>query len=114
MKKHIYFSLVFFAAGCGNNTMMMNTNCSTFGSVCIYTPPDPAARTACGDVSEFCDPMSKPAPNLSCLTSNMVNRPATPATVTATGWVHVFSNGPDSTNVSITVWDQALLANGAD
>jgi hypothetical protein len=39
---------------------------------------------------------------------------AGPSKVTLTGFVHVFSSGPDSTNVSLAIYDAAALSGGAD
>src|SRR5258706_8168557 len=109
--------LLALVAACGGKT---NNNgdgggpaCTAFGAVCLFTPTGPATRTPCGDVTEFCDPTSTPKPNLACLTGTPAPRPPTPATVTLTGFVHVFSSGPDSKNVSIAVYDAVQLKGGA-
>ena len=59
-----------------------------------------SSRTACGDVTEFCDKTSTAAPNLACLATPKQN-PAGPATVTVTGFIHVFSSGPNANGVSV-------------
>lgn len=80
---------------------------------CLQPSGMAAARTQCGDVTEFCDKTGKSMANLGCLT-NPAMPPAGPSTVTLTGWVHVFSNGPDSKGVSIQIFDAAALTGGAD
>jgi hypothetical protein len=108
--------LAFFFAGCGGNT---NNNsdgggsCTNFGPVCLSAPLTTAARTPCGDVTEYCDKTSTAAPNLSCLTTPKSDGSG-PATVTLTGFVHAFSAGPDSGGVSLALYDAATLAGGAD
>jgi hypothetical protein len=107
--------LAFLLMGCGdnsNNNMMM-TGCTQLGSVCLFAPTVPAARTPCGDVTEYCATDGTTAPNLSCLVTPKMNG-AGPSTVTLTGFVHVFSSGPDSANVSVAVYDAATLASGSD
>jgi hypothetical protein len=108
--------LALLLAGCGKGSTGSDagSSCTSFGGVCLYAPTQPAARTACGEVAEFCDATATPAPNLGCLTSAPPMRPDKPATLTLTGFVHVFSSGPDSRNLSVAVYDAALLAGGAD
>jgi hypothetical protein len=84
-----------------------------FGAVCLFPPLDPAARTPCGDVTEYCDKTSQSAPNLGCLTTPKPDGSG-PATTTLSGFVHVFSSGPDSGNVFVALYDAAALAGGAD
>jgi hypothetical protein len=55
-----------------------------------------------------------PAPNLSCLGAGASTPPATPATVTLTGFVHVFSSGPDAKGLTLQVFEQSALMGGAD
>jgi hypothetical protein len=76
----------------------------------LNSPPAPATRTPCGDVTEFCDKTNVPTPALGCL-ANPPMKPTGPDKVTMTGFIDVFSNGPDSKSMSIAVYDaQALLA----
>jgi len=103
----------FALAGCGGGGGNNGGGCTTFGAVCLYTPLEPAARTPCGDVTEYCDPTSTAAPNLACLTTPKSDGSG-PSQVTLTGFVHVFSSGPDSANVSIALFAASDLAGGAD
>jgi hypothetical protein len=67
-------------------------------------------RTECSDVKEFCAPPGGDrTPKLACLTAAHPNEPATPATVTMTGWVSVFSSGPNSDGITIQVYDADIL-----
>ncbi len=111
MKK--FFALaICFAAGCGNNSAPMNdmgpSGCVMIGGQCLFPPTAPAARTQCGDVTEYCDKTGVTTPNLACLT-NPVVPPSGPATVTLTGFVHAFSSGPDSKGTSVAIYDAAAL-----
>ncbi len=82
--------------------------------ICFANPPPAAAqRTGCGDVVEFCDKANVKTPNLTCLKTPATPK-AGPATVSVTGFIDVFSNGPDSRGVSITVYDAASLLAGQD
>jgi hypothetical protein len=102
--------------GCGGSSGNADggmTGCTTFGSVCLYAPATPAARTQCGNVTEYCDKTSMATPNLACLATPLQN-PAAPAAITMTGFIHVFSSGPDSTNLSVAVYDAAPLLAGTD
>jgi hypothetical protein len=100
-------------AGCGSGSGGNGGGCTQFGAVCLFPPTQAAVRTACGDVTEYCDSGAQPMPNLTCLATPKSDGSG-PATVTLTGFVHVFSSGPDSTNVLVAVYDAASLANGAD
>jgi len=114
-------ALALTLAACGgsgnNNTDGGGGTCNApnqmVNGYCLSPSGMAAARTQCGDVTEYCDKTGKPAPNLACLTNPMMP-PAGPSTVTLTGWVHVFSNGPDSKGVSIQIFDAATLTGGAD
>jgi hypothetical protein len=107
------FVLALLLTGCGNSPNNNNSGCTTFGGVCLFPPLDPAARTACGDVTEYCDKTATAAPNLACLASPKLDGSG-PATTRLTGFVHVFSSGPDSEGLTIAVYDAAALAGGAD
>src|SRR5258706_5935378 len=98
------------AGGCGSSTQTgdMGPGCTMVSGQCLLPPATTAARTQCGDVTDFCDTSGRVAPNLDCLTTPKVP-PAGPATVTLTGFVHAFSSGPDSKGVSIAVYDAAAL-----
>jgi hypothetical protein len=112
--------LVLLITGCGDGGSgtddMGAAVCPTalIDGICFANPPPAAAqRTACGDVTEFCDKAAVKAPNLTCLTTPPTPK-AGPATVTVTGFIDVFSNGPDSRGISITVYDASQLIGGQD
>src|SRR5262245_17347364 len=106
----VRIAAVLWLAGCSSNLgpTDMGGGCVMIGGQCLYPPTQPAARTACGNITEYCDPRAQPKPNLTCLGTTPMPAPG-PATVTMTGFVHVFSNGPNSQNVSIAVYDAAAL-----
>src|SRR5262249_47684949 len=108
--------LLLFAAGCGSSANPGNdggVGCTTVEGVCLFPPMNPAKRTPCGDVTEFCDKGATAAPNLACLASPKPN-PSGPATGRVTGFIHVFSSGPDSKGVSVAFYDAAPLLAGMD
>lgn len=112
MKRALFLALL--ACGCGNNNTGSDggTGCTTVEDVCLYPPMKTVDRTQCGDVTEFCDKTGVTAPSLGCLTT-----PKTPGdakNVTVTGFVHVFSSGPNSSGVSIAFYDAAPLLAGTD
>ncbi|HZS36833.1 MAG TPA: hypothetical protein VFF06_08405 [Polyangia bacterium] len=104
------------ALGCSSNGTTGSDgggNCTVVDGQCFFAPMHAAARTQCGDVTEYCDSSGKTAPNIACV-ATPITPPAGPATVALTGFVHVFSAGPDSKGVSIAVYDGAqMLAAGA-
>lgn len=114
--KQLVLATVMLALGCSGtpqgNGAMDCMPLTAGGSDCFYPATAPATRTQCGDVTDYCDTSGKTTPNLSCLSAPPANNPST--RVTLTGFVHVFSTGPDSTNVTIQVFEAAALANGAD
>lgn len=89
--------------GSGSCTMLVD------GGACFVPPTQAAARTQCGDVTEYCDTTGASTPALGCLGQSGPAPGATPATVTLTGFVHVFSSGPDSNNVKVQVFDAAQV-----
>jgi len=91
-----------------------DNGCVKFGDSCLFPPMQVATRTPCGDVSEFCDPTMQPAPNLTCLGQGPATPPTTPDKVTLTGFVHVFSSGPDAKGLTVQVFEQSALTGGAD
>lgn len=116
-------SIVLFAMliGCGSSTGKSDgggSNCMAgqvlFDKVCVTTPTAEAARTQCGDVTEYCDKSGASSPVLRCLTAAPGTRPATPAKVTLTGFVHPFSGGTSNSPVVIQILREADLAGGAD
>lgn len=69
----------------------------------------PAAElTECGDVFENCSG-SGTAPDFACIDNPPGQPPATPDTVTLTGYVDVFSSGPNSNQARIQVFRQTDL-----
>jgi hypothetical protein len=79
------------------------------GTGCFFAPTLAAARTQCGDVTEYCDTTGVDAPNLACLDQSGPLPGALPDRVTLTGFVHVFSSGPDSSNVKVQIFDAAMV-----
>lgn len=65
--------------------------------------------TECGDIFERCS-TAGPTPDFSCIDNPPGEPPATPATVTLTGWADVFSSGPSSDNARVQVFLGADLA----
>ena len=113
--------LIAALAGCGGGTMQNpdgGGGCPApnvkFDQVCLLAPTVAAARTACGDVTEFCDATASMTPNLACLSAGPKQHPPTPATVTLTGFVHPFSSGKSNAPITIAVYKASDLAGGAD
>ena len=73
--------------------------------VCAIDPlgSPPAERTQCGVISIDCATDGVLAPQLACLATPL-EPPATPETVTLTGYVDVFSSGPSSDGARIQVF----------
>ncbi|HEY2749331.1 MAG TPA: hypothetical protein VGL86_32155, partial [Polyangia bacterium] len=117
--KRIFVAMLVFpalalaiAVGCNGKPQGNGVMCSELvdGGGCFYPPTVAAARTQCGDVTEYCDTTGVMAPNLGCLTAPMPPAAgAAPASVTLTGFVHVFSSGPDSNNVRVQVFDATTV-----
>lgn len=103
--------------GCGSHHLGPSDGgtggCTTIDGICLTPAGMPAQRTACGDVTDYCDPQSKPMPNLSCLSSPPMLK-AGPKTVTLTGFIHAFSAGPDSKGIAVAIYDGAPLLAGMD
>src|SRR5579871_61994 len=108
-------------AGCGPgnpvNPSDGGTGCpageQTFGGVCLTAPTVAAARTPCGDVTEFCDPKAMATPNLACLGMAKMHPPM-PDKVALTGFVHPFSSGKSNSAVTIQLFAAADLLAGKD
>jgi hypothetical protein len=97
---------------------------------CFFTPTAIATRTACSAaVTSNCDSSGVTTPNLSCLPPppmpplDMANADAgstdlgTPGpliNVTLTGFVHVFDNGGNGDNVTLSLFNGTQLATGVD
>ena len=78
--------------------------------VCVPKKPDiEGKRTQCSEIVEECDKTGKKTPNLACITAAVPKAPQGPATVALAGYVDVFSNGPDSDNVVVEVYDGDAL-----
>lgn len=116
--KHIMLALLVFpllvlavAIGCSGKPQGSGVMCSPLvdGGACFYPSTVAAARTQCGDVTEYCDKTGVTTPNLDCL-NNPAPGPGTPDKVTLTGFVHVFSSGPDSNNVKVQVFDASMVS----
>ena len=110
----LFLSLLSIVAfSCSGKPQGSGVMCSTLGGAdmgaCFYPATLAAARTQCGDVSEYCDKSGVTAPNLGCLGKTGPAPGAPPAKVTLTGFVHVFSSGPDSNNVKVQVFDAAQV-----
>lgn len=69
--------------------------------------------TECGEVFENCS-NSGTTPNFSCVDEPPGEPPATPATVTLTGWVDVFSSGPNADGARIQIFRESDLAGVSD
>jgi hypothetical protein len=78
-------------------------------SVCMFGASVEATRTQCGEVTERCDKTGTAAPDLSCITTPTTDEPASPATVTLTGFATVFSAGPDSKKIRVEVYDATTV-----
>jgi len=112
--KHLVWATLLVAIGCGgsgNDNGDGGNGCVMLpgGQGCFFAPTLAAQRTQCGDVTEYCDTSGITAPNLDCLGKSGPTPGAAPAQVTLTGFVHVFSSGPDSNNVKIQVFDAATV-----
>lgn len=113
--KQLVFATALLAIGCGgsgNNGGDGGTGgCEMVagGTACFSAATLAAARTQCGDVSEYCDKSGTTTPNLDCLGKTAPAPGASPAKVTLTGFVHVFSSGPDSSNVKVQVFDASMV-----
>jgi hypothetical protein len=114
---------VWFACGGGSNNPGdgMMSGCVKFGDSCLFPPTDAAGtpivstRTQCGEVTDFCAPVSAAqAPNLACLGQTNTTTPAGPAKVTLTGFIDVFSSGPDAKGLTVQVFEESALAGGVD
>jgi len=102
------------SSGSSNNNNDLGQTCTMIEGLCVKPPVTPtvAKRTGCGEVTEFCDKTSQPAPNLTCL-ATPANPSGGPTEVTLTGFVDVFSSGPNSSGASVYVYDAAQLLGGA-
>jgi hypothetical protein len=84
-------------------------------SVCVPSPTQTAARTACGTIASYCDPSATPTPALDCVAHPVAATvPATRTTVTVTGFVRALESGPDTAGLTVQLVDASLLQNGAD
>ncbi|MEK6606155.1 MAG: hypothetical protein AABZ30_00675 [Myxococcota bacterium] len=79
------------------------------GAVCVRPPVEEAQRTACGEITENCDPEGVTTPNFACHEGDAPAPPAGPAQVTLTGFVDVFGHGPDADGVKVQIFDSERL-----
>jgi hypothetical protein len=117
MKRIVLAALVFpllvlaVAFGCNGTPQGSGAMCSSLvdGGACFFAPTLAAQRTPCGDVTEYCDKGGVATPNLDCLGKTGPAPGDAPAMVTLTGFVHVFSSGPDSNGVKIQLFDASTI-----
>ncbi|HXU69575.1 MAG TPA: hypothetical protein VN947_09605 [Polyangia bacterium] len=118
MKRILVAMLVFpaigaaIAVGCSGKPQGSGVMCAELvdGGGCFFPATVAPARTQCGDVTEYCDTTGVTAPSLDCLgKTGPAPGAAAPTMVTLTGFVHVFSSGPDSNNVKVEVFDAAQV-----
>lgn len=91
---------------CRENEMLV-------GSACVPIPTTESVRTSCGEITEHCDPKGEDRPDFSCLTDDPPLAADGPQTVTVSGFVEVFGNGPDADGVKIQIFDAAELDQAA-
>ncbi len=112
----------FAASGCSDDDQVGNDNnnnenqglsCgaqfgeSESGETCVYNTLSETTRTECGGqngIWEDCDDAGNTTPDLSCL-GQADTPPANPPTVTLTGFLDVFSGGPEPIDVKVQVFD---------
>jgi hypothetical protein len=93
------------------------------GGVCVRPTSADAARTMCGEITEYCacaeedcrpecTSCSGASLDVSCV-EQPYTAPAGPATATLAGYLDVFGNGPDADGVVIEVFDAVALAAAA-
>ncbi len=98
----------------GTFSMAWPTDDSPEFCVLPWTTADPAlALTECGEVFESCS-STGPIPDFSCVDTPPGPPPAEPAAVTMTGFVDVFSSGPDSDGARIQIFRPAQLEGVSD
>ena len=82
----------------------------SFEGACLAKEPTKESqRTQCGEIVEDCDKTAKTIPTLDCFTKPAPQPPAGPAKVTLTGFIDVFSSGPDADGIIVQVYDAATL-----
>lgn len=79
------------------------------GDACVRQPSMDATRTQCGQITENCDTSGETMPDFACHDGDSPAPPDGPETVTLSGIVDVFGNGPDSDRVKVQVFDAAEL-----
>ena len=117
MKQIVLATVVFpllvlaIAFGCNGAPQGSGAMCSPLvdGGACFYAPTLAAQRTPCGDVTEYCAKTGVATPNTDCLGKTGPAPGTMPTMVTMTGFVHVFSSGPDSNGVKIEVFDGSMI-----
>jgi hypothetical protein len=84
--------------------------------LCYQAATTAATRTACsGDISRECDPSGSSAPARACLGKTPPDGGVVDVEgATLTGFIHAWQNGPDTTDLTVTVYDATQLADGID
>jgi hypothetical protein len=116
MKRFLAFALL--GTACSNTPSQLDMlSCTVVdstvvdGGICLLPTTNKPSRTQCGEVKEACDTTGITTPNEACLASP--NPPGSgPSKVVLTGFVRVFSGGPDTKGTSVTVYDAAPLLGG--
>ncbi|MCA9669145.1 MAG: hypothetical protein KC503_26295 [Myxococcales bacterium] len=80
----------------------------SYDGLCYNEPKSDGKRTQCGDIVENCDDSGKNEPALACWSAPPA-LPQGPTSVTLTGYVDVFSSGPNADGVTIEVYDYDAL-----
>src|SRR5947207_10084974 len=103
MRLRLALSIILFA-GCGGSGAggaICPKGQVKFDEVCLTAPTVEAERTACGDITEFCDKTATKAPMLGCLTAKQPAMRPGPGAVALTGYIHPFSGGSSNSIVSV-------------
>lgn len=77
--------------------------------LCFYAPKYSSKRTQCGEIVENCDTTGQSTPQLSCWLDAPPAAPAGEKTTTLAGFIDVFSSGPSSDKITISVYDAEEL-----
>jgi len=119
----LFAALLFGGCGGGGNDVDSGPTGPCTGTYSMAWPSEDAAEfcmlpwdttkpelvlTECGEVFERCSD-SGPTPNFSCVDTPPGPPPADPATVTLTGWVDVFSSGPNADKARIQIFRASAL-----
>jgi|GEM_PF-2089970 len=77
--------------------------------LCYYAPKYSSKRTQCGEIVDNCDTSGTSTPQLSCWQGDPPAAPSGKESITLAGFVDVFSNGPNSDKITISVYDAKEL-----